>query len=602
MAEKGEELSLGDALTIIRRKWWVVLVVGALLALVTFSYFRRQVPRYQSSTVLLLDLRTPARIANAAGQAVGPIDVERLIENEIQFARSSNVRSEMQARLGDAVAIDLSVSASDSDTLTFQARSTDPAQAQLVADTGAAVYQELSKQQTVALYDKALADLDAVLTPIQARLGELAPLTDMAIIDPKIPYDPTLLAERRRLESDLQTNGAKRTSLALAAKLDQGVPSSVISAAALPGEPFAPRSERNAIIGFLAGAILAIGGLFMTDYLDDRLRDRASIAKVAPRLATLAIVPRARRAARSNGSLAGEPGVVGESVRALRASVQFASLSRPLNSVLVTSSKPKEGKSTLAMCLAIAFARNGTRVVLIDADMRKPKVHKNLRLGDNSFGLTTVLQGQATLNQVMRPAPGVENLAVITSGPAPANPADFLASDGGSGGRLSMKHLVDELVANGLMVIVDAPPVLPVVDALTMSRAVDGVLFVVAAGSARERDVSRAFEVLGQAGAQIVGIVVNKLERSGTSYARTYGYSDGKRSGGDEKARPATVPVATAREAEPVLSGTALAVRNHLASARGGAAQGETNPSLVNPLNGRNGSASDAASRAGQEE
>lgn len=598
MAEKGEELSLGDALTIIRRKWWAILAVACLLGFTTFAYFRRQVPRYQTQTVLLLDLRTPARIANAAGQSVAVTDVERLIENEIEFARSATVRTEVQARLGDAVSIDLSVSASDSDTLTFRARSTDPGQAQAVANTAAAVYQELSKQQTVALYDKALADLDAVLAPIEARLAELAPLTDAAVIDPKVPYDPTLLAERKRLESDLQTNSAKRTSLALAAKLDQGVPSSVITQASAPSEPFAPRPERNAVIGLLAGAVLAIGGLFMFDYLDDRLRDRSSIAKVAPRLATLAIVPRARRAARSNGSLAGEPGVVGESVRALRAAVQFASLSRPLNSVLVTSSKPKEGKSTLAMCLAIAFARNGTKVVLIDADMRKPRVHKNLRLGDNGFGLTTVLQGQASLSQVMRPAPGVENLAVITSGPTPANPADFLASDTNANGRLSMKHIIDELVANGLMVIVDAPPVLPVVDALTMSRAVDGVLFVVAAGSARERDVSRAFEVLGQSGAEIVGIVVNKLERSGTSYARTYGYSDGKRSNADaNKSWPAETPASSSSESN--LSGTALAVRNHLSAARGNTAGSGDGAQLSNPLNGRKASADVASANNG---
>ena len=251
-------------------------------------------------------------------------------------------------------------------------------------------YQELSIAKAQESYTAALAEVDAVLAPREARLAELdaVPTADLAA-------NSGLTAERQRLLSEVATNSAKRTSLQLAARLDQGIPSKVITPAALPGAPVAPKPVRNTVIAFFVGVVLMLGLVFLLDYLDDRLRDRAAIAKVAPRLATLAIIPRHRRAARSTGSLAGEPGPVGEAIRGLRASVQFAGLSRPLHSILVTSSKPKEGKSTLALSLAIAFARNGTKTVLVDADLRKPRAHRYLGIDDNSHGLSTVLRGEA---------------------------------------------------------------------------------------------------------------------------------------------------------------------------------------------------------------
>jgi capsular exopolysaccharide synthesis family protein len=243
---------------------------------------------------------------------------------------------------------------------------------------------------------------------------------------------------------------------------------------------------------------------------------------------------------------------VGEAVRGLRTGVQFAGLSQTLRSLLVTSARPREGKSTIASSLAVALASSGTPTVLIDADLRKPRIHKLFGVADNSTGLSTVLHGQVPLASALRNAPGVENLVLLPAGPSPDNAADLLWPGGVYSARVTIKTVVDELANAGYLVVVDAPPVLPVADALTVSRAVDGVVFVLAAGSARERDVTRAFELLGQAGANVIGVAVNKLTRSGGGYGYGYGYGYGESNGNGSGGRGERSSTSTGAAAESV--------------------------------------------------
>lgn len=590
--ERNEELNLVDAIAVLRRRWWVVLAVAAMCGATSFLYFRQQTPRYAAQSVILIDVRTAARISAAAGQGTSYDDPKRILADQVELAKSESVRTEVRNRLGGEINVDVS-GREDANIVLVTAKDESPIRAADMANTYVTVHQQFSADRAAQAYADALASIDAVLVPLQQRLAELAPLTDAGALNPAAAItagvDPTLLAERLRLQNELAVLSTKRNAVLVSAGIDKDVVTKVISQASVPEVPFSPRTKRNAVLGVLAGLVMGLAGVFLRDYLDDRLRDRASITKALPKQPVLATVPQDWRAARAKGSLAAEGGAVGEAVRGLRTSVQFAGLTQPMRSVLVTSSRPKEGKSTIAASLAVALAHSGTPTVLVDADLRKPRVHKVFGLTDNGVGLSSVLQGRSALSAALRDAPGVSNLLVLTAGPSVANAADLLWPGGAAGSTITMQAIVDELVRAGYQVVVDAPPVLPVADALTISRAVDGVVYVLAAGQARERDVTRAFELLAQAGANVIGVAVNKLSRGAGGYGGYgYGYGDSGRSG-RSAATPA--PVAADSQAQLSLVDLRAAVGASTQPPGGAAPQAASGGSpLHNPLSG-NGSA-----------
>lgn len=184
---------------------------------------------------------------------------------------------------------------------------------------------------------------------------------------------------------------------------------------------------------------------------------------------------------------------------------------------MVTSAGPSEGKTSIAGNLAVALAQTGKRTVVVGGDLRKPTVHQLFGL-PNAVGLTNVLLGQASLDDAMKETP-VENLKVITAGPTPPNPAELLGSK-------AMENVLRELTKAYDFIIIDAPPVIAVADALIMSRYVDGTLLVVAMNQTPRELVKRAKDQLDQVGAKLLGVVANKTEIKGNQGYYYYYYSE----------------------------------------------------------------------------
>lgn len=209
--------------------------------------------------------------------------------------------------------------------------------------------------------------------------------------------------------------------------------------------------------------------------------------------------------------------VAAEAYRILRTNLQFTLPGETLDSIIITSAGPGEGKSTVSANLAVSLAQTGQKVIVVNADLRRPTLHKHFDLGDR-VGLTSVLVGQATLEDALQTTkvPGVQ---VLTAGPMPPNPAELLGSD-------RMQALIDELETMCDLVIVDAPPVLAVADAGLVSRFVDGCLLVVNVGLTQREAAVSAKEQLDKVGARILGTVVNRVNQGG-GYAYYYYYYSG---------------------------------------------------------------------------
>lgn len=197
---------------------------------------------------------------------------------------------------------------------------------------------------------------------------------------------------------------------------------------------------------------------------------------------------------------------VSEQYRTIRTNLQFASSAdRRLQTIVITSSGPGEGKSTTAANLAVVFAKSGQRVLLVDADMRKPTVYKTFQLNNHS-GLSTVLSTGTSIREVAQET-SIDNLSVLTSGPKPPNPSELL-------GSVRMDQVITEAKNLYDIVIFDMPPVVAVTDAQIMSSKVDGTLLVIRENVTKKEDATKAKELLSLVQARMLGVVYNGAEQS----------------------------------------------------------------------------------------
>jgi capsular exopolysaccharide synthesis family protein len=290
----------------------------------------------------------------------------------------------------------------------------------------------------------------------------------------------------------------------------------VVDRAEVPGAPFTPNHRRDWIYGLVVGLALGVAVAFGIDYLDDTVKTPDDITRRL-KLKFLGLVPivDGERHPLISGPV---PHDFGEAYRSIRTSLAAQFTGSAARVVAVASSQPLEGKTTTAVNIAMALAVGGARVLLIDADMRRPSVHKALRM-TNDRGLSQLLAGQARMREVVQRTHD-PNLLTITAGRTPANPSELLASD-------RMRALLSGLETGPFdWIIIDTPPVLAVTDAVILAPLVSAVMFVVGAEMTRWRLAERAVETLLGSNPRNVLAVLNKVNfgRNKYYYSRYYGH------------------------------------------------------------------------------
>lgn len=205
---------------------------------------------------------------------------------------------------------------------------------------------------------------------------------------------------------------------------------------------------------------------------------------------------------------------ISEQYRVIRTNIQFTSIDEEIRSIMVTSSEPGEGKSTTVANLAIVFAQQGKKVLLIDADLRKPSIHYTFDLA-NIFGLTTILSKRIEMWNAIAKT-DVENLFILTSGPVPPNPAELLSS-------LSMRNLIDQLKEQFDILLFDTPPLLAVTDGQIISNLCQGSILVIASGKTEKDKALKSKELLTNANSSLLGVVINKKKKSKKNQYYYYG-------------------------------------------------------------------------------
>ena len=387
----------------------------------------------------------------------------------------------------------------------------------------------LFSQQRVKSYAQ-IIDSPQVLDPVIERLGlkitaeklgesvsATAPL-DTVLIDVRV--DNTSPTRARDLANAIGEEFSSRVkALETPTTGVAPVAVTVVREASLPTSPVSPRTTINIALGALIGLALGIGIAVLREALDTTVKKVDDLQRIT-QVATLGMVAYDSDAGKKPLVAHLDPhSIRAESFRTLRTNLQFVDIDRPPRTVVVSSAVAGEGKSTTACNLAITLAQAGIRAVLVEADLRRPKISDYLGI-ESAVGLTSVLIGRVTVDEALQTW-GRSGLAVLASGPIPPNPSELL----GSG---HMVALLRDLQARFDVVIIDAPPLLPVTDAAVLSRICDGAVLVVRYGKTRRDQLEHTVEALRAVDARILGTVLNMVPTKGadsSGYAYGYGYA-----------------------------------------------------------------------------
>ena len=306
----------------------------------------------------------------------------------------------------------------------------------------------------------------------------------------------------------------------------------IVDRATPPSGPIEPNIPRNLMFAVILGLTSGIGLAFLLDGLDNTVRTTEQ-AQTISGLPSLGMIPLGSKSAREGPNpkrlvIASSKEAVelvtqvrpqsqmSESYRALRTSLLLSNLGAPPKVIMITSALPQEGKTTTSMNSAVVLAQKGVRVLLIDADLRRPSIHKNLGLGPHT-GLSNVLTGSATLEQAITHASILPNLDVLTAGTPPPNPAELLAST-------NMRDLLAQLREQYDHIVIDTPPSLSVTDAVVLSPRADAVVLVIRSSQTTKQALRRSRDLLTSVNAKVVGVLLNAVDLRSPDYYYYYEY------------------------------------------------------------------------------
>jgi capsular exopolysaccharide synthesis family protein len=524
MDQQLEEPDLRSYLGIIARRRWLVIITTLLFVGVAVAASLIPEPQYRVRAQVLTTGATDP-VAMILG-GVGAGDLERQATGQLAYVGGSEVRSAVarayEGSLPDGKAYSVQVSEvrrgdpnKTSSIVELSLVSTDPTAAATLVNTYAETYVSL----------RAANDQENLID-VKRRLNALLAETEQRMEDATADANAIEDLEQRqveleRLEPALQPLQAQaseiRTTLGelnLGIELAPGGGAELLSPAWVPSTPVSPNIPLNLAIGLVVGLFLGAAVAFIRDYFDDSVKTKEIIQQVTG-VPTLGLIPKI-----GGGSdlvtVSHPTAPAAEAFRLLRTSVKFLGVERQVRVVQVTSPSPGEGKTMVAVNLAVAFAQAGDRVVLVGADLRRPRMEEVVDV-PLTPGLTAVLIGDVTLPQAIQSAASVPNLSVLPAGFPPPNPSELLSGE-------RARRLIDVLGQTYDVVVIDCPPVLPVTDSLVLARMADTTLLVASANKTSKRSLTRAVELLRQVDAPLMGTVLNSLSAEETFSGEPYRY------------------------------------------------------------------------------
>ena len=535
MSEEEESIDFRRYLGLLRRWWWLFILAALVAGAIGYYYSMQLTPIYQATTTMMInEAPTSTRSADLTSITTS----ERLARTYAKMLTTRPLLEKVIQRLGvvippDEVAGMVSVTqVSNSQLLEITVKGPDANFSAAVANALVVVFSEQLQEQQSTRYSASKKSLEDRVAEVEKQITDLQDQVSVqrSIVERKqlaAEASNTVLlstdsdvAELDRMEGRLDQFEAIRNNLVLSyeqVRLAEAQSYSnmvQIEPAEVPTHPISPDILQNTMLAALVGLMLSAGGVFVYDLLDDTIKSPDEIRRQT-RLTILGTI--ANFDEPDDGQLITEAqprSPVTESFRSLRTNIQYASISTPVRTLLITSPAPADGKTTVVSNLAMVMAHSGRKVTVMDADMHRPRVHlafkQNLTPGLSSLFIRPDIHLNGSLQSTSS-----DRLKTITAGELPPNPSELLGSN-------KMREILNVVQETADLLIVDSPPVLSVTDAVVLAPIVDGVVLVVRPGVTRMNALKYAVEQLRYVGANLLGVVINRVNDRSARYGYYY--------------------------------------------------------------------------------
>jgi capsular exopolysaccharide synthesis family protein len=499
---------LREYLSLLRVRKWVILAVAALVLAGALGMSARQTPIYESHAQILVK---PIETSISNLPVAPNLETERRLASSEAVAKIA-LRSLDSTKRVDALLDNVSVDvATSTEILELRFSDPNPKVAQEGAQTFAEAYLHYRREEAL---DEIVAASNAIRQRIDARTEQLKELQSKLSETGSRSKRAEFQAQADALETQIAILEQEAIDVASSSDLSVG---QIVGPADLPSNPVTPNYARNGGLALIAGLALGVGVAFLLERLDDRLRGRDELEALtgAP---VLAVVPRVHFWKKRHDSVLVSvlqpQSPAAEAYKSLRTGVLYSAQRNGVKVILVTSPQAGEGKTATTANLGVALSQAAKKVVAISADLRKPRLHLFLET-PNEPGLADVLAGRTSPFEAMLKK--YENLHIIASGSIPENPAELLGSE-------AMGHLLKTLRDQADFVLIDAPPLLAVTDAVALASFADGVLFVADGGASTKGSVKQALKQLEHVNAPLIGSVLNSFDPAREATYSSYGY------------------------------------------------------------------------------
>jgi non-specific protein-tyrosine kinase len=488
---------------------WLIALATLLAGLTAFLISQRMTPVYSASTTLYIN-EAPSTKATDYNSI---ITSERISGTYSKMLTTRPVLEEVATRLGidvESILNDITVSPiRDTTLIQISVESTNPVLAASIANELTDVFSSQVKTIQAERFSVSKESL-------QSQIKDMEDQIDQATADLQAETDSgvrasleTKITQYRSIYSNLLLS-YEQIRLSEAQTVSTVMP---VDPATVPTKPIRPQILRNTALAAMVGFMLAIGVIFVIEALDDTLKTPDDVKKALD-LPVLGVIAKHDLEDGKPITSISPRSPVSEAFRTLRTNVQYASIDKPLRTILITSTDPREGKTTIVSNLGVVMAQSGREVVLIDADLRKPTLHRKIGVS-NRLGLASMFVRPLDMIESMIQKTSVAKLRVITTGELPPNPSELLSSK-------KMSAILEKVKETADLVIIDSPPALAVTDAMVMMPYVDGVLLVVKPGFTKTAGARQVVEQLKRSNAKILGVVINELDLGHARYSYKY--------------------------------------------------------------------------------
>lgn len=524
---------LRQYIALLRRWLWLLVLATVLAGGAAYLVSRQMTPVYEASTTVLI--REASNSVNASDyQSI--ITSERLASTYAEMMKNTPILEAVREQVDPSMSVrrlrqSISVRPiRDTQLIEIDVEDTNPQRTANVANILVDVFsernQEIQSARFASSKESLKSQLDGMERQIQDTRGALNELDGESESPERNRLETTLRQYEQTYASLLQSFEQVRVA---EAQSTSGIVQ--VEPATVPLNPVRPRTLTNVLLASIVGLMLAVGGVFLYEYLDDTLKDPAFVTE-ALSLPILGLIATHETEGDAPIAVTQPRSPVTEAFRSLRTNIQYAGVDRRIRTLLVTSAEPGVGKSTVLSNFAVVLAQSGQNIVMIEADLRRPALHKRMNV-PNRTGLSDLfVHEDMTLDYVIQQSQ-YASLSIITSGEKPPNPSELL-------GSAKMDQIVAQLQERFDRIVIDAPPLMAVTDAAVLAPHVDGVLLIAQPGQTKVPALQQTVKQLRHVGANVIGVVLNNVKLSDARYGYYYdgyyyAYEDtyGDDSGGD---------------------------------------------------------------------